>query len=55
MYKLVCHLHALNSSSLAMDPVFFLSFSIANYYLTKEASLIAQLVKNPPAMQGTLI
>ena len=53
MYTLVCQLHARSSSSLAMDPVFFLSIYIANYYLTREASLIAQLVKNLPAMQET--
>ena len=49
MYKLACHLHTHSSSSLEMDPVFFLSLSIANYYLTREASLIAQLVRNLPA------
>ena len=55
MYTLVCQLHARSSSSLAMDPVFFLSIYIANYYLTREASLIAQLVKNLPAMQETWV
>ena len=55
MYKLICYLHTHSSSSLEMDPVFFLSLSIANYYLTREASLIAQLVRNLPAMQETWV
>ena len=28
---------------------------ISNFYKTRRASLIAQLVKNPPAMQATLV
>ena len=55
MYTLVCQLHARSSSSLAMDPVFFLSIYIANYYLTREASLVAQTVKRLPAMWETRV